>query len=546
MKKRSIPVLLIFLIIIGGIGFWFFSKEEDSTPKTDTSKVLIFPDFNPAEAASISLRKGDQSVLMKNIDASWFVIEGYEKPADPMVIEQTLEKINTFKKYDIVSQNKDKQATFEVDNETGLHVIISNADSSVLADFFVGKSGPYYNSTYLRTKGSDEVILINDNLRAAFTPWTGKWVDRTIFDIPQDTISQFELTFGGQTVLLQKDQNGNWNGVAPKEFTPKTEEVNRMIRAFSTLKTNDFAPPEIANVENPDVIVKATLDSGEVKVLRIGEQDSQKQFFAQSDDKPYVYLLAEYRVNMFKKDVDELAQPETIQEAIAQESLVQENENETVVTDNDSKAAGESEPNNESPISKEESSDSILPSPPVHDNDSVNQSSENDKGEPMSSAQIIDDKSLPVVVIETTKGSITIELNEDKAPNTVANFINLAEKGYYNGLKFHRVIKDFMIQTGDPAGTGAGGPGYTFADEFSDLKHDRGVISMANRGPSTNGSQFFITHVPTPWLDGKHSVFGKVLEGMDVVDKIAQGDVMSKVTVAKKRNHEYKPKVTKE
>ncbi|MEW6535972.1 MAG: peptidylprolyl isomerase [Candidatus Auribacterota bacterium] len=164
----------------------------------------------------------------------------------------------------------------------------------------------------------------------------------------------------------------------------------------------------------------------------------------------------------------------------------------------------------------------------------------------MSSAQIIDDKSLPVVVIETTKGSITIELNEDKAPNTVANFINLAEKGYYNGLKFHRVIKDFMIQTGDPAGTGAGGPGYTFADEFSDLKHDRGVISMANRGPSTNGSQFFITHVPTPWLDGKHSVFGKVLEGMDVVDKIAQGDVMSKVTVAKKRNHEYKPKVTKE
>ena len=149
---------------------------------------------------------------------------------------------------------------------------------------------------------------------------------------------------------------------------------------------------------------------------------------------------------------------------------------------------------------------------------------------------------LPQVTIETTKGKIVLELAEDDAPNTVANFINLAEKGYFDGLLFHRVIPNFMIQGGDPTGTGTGGPGYLIADEFSPkLKHARGVISMANAGPNTGGSQFFITHVATPHLDGKHAVFGKVTSGMEVVDAIQQGDKMVKVTVDRKRNHPYKP-----
>lgn len=140
---------------------------------------------------------------------------------------------------------------------------------------------------------------------------------------------------------------------------------------------------------------------------------------------------------------------------------------------------------------------------------------------------------MKVATIETDKGTIKIELTEDKTPKTVANFEKLAGEGYYDGLKFHRVIEDFMIQGGCPQGTGTGGPGYKFADEFHpELKHDSpGVLSMANSGPNTNGSQFFITHVPTPWLDNKHSVFGKVIEGQDVVDSIQQGDVMNKVTV---------------
>jgi peptidyl-prolyl cis-trans isomerase B (cyclophilin B) len=139
-----------------------------------------------------------------------------------------------------------------------------------------------------------------------------------------------------------------------------------------------------------------------------------------------------------------------------------------------------------------------------------------------------------VAVIETNRGTIRIKLHDDKTPKTVANFEKLANQGFYNGLKFHRVIEDFMIQGGCPQGTGTGGPGYKFADEFhKDLKHDGpGVLSMANSGPNTNGSQFFITHVATPWLDGKHSVFGKVIEGQDVVDAIKQGDKMEKVTIA--------------
>ena len=140
---------------------------------------------------------------------------------------------------------------------------------------------------------------------------------------------------------------------------------------------------------------------------------------------------------------------------------------------------------------------------------------------------------MKTATIETNKGTIRLELFAEQVPKTVANFEKLAGDGFYDSLKFHRVIPDFMVQTGCPQGTGTGGPGYKFADEFhKELKHDGpGVLSMANSGPGTNGSQFFITHVATPWLDGKHSVFGKVLDGLDVVNAIAQGDVMQKVTV---------------
>ena len=137
------------------------------------------------------------------------------------------------------------------------------------------------------------------------------------------------------------------------------------------------------------------------------------------------------------------------------------------------------------------------------------------------------------IILTTSKGPIEATLEPSKAPVTVANFLNLSKRGYYNGLTFHRVIKQFMIQGGDPTGTGSGGPGYRFEDEVNTgLKHDRpGIFSMANAGPRTNGSQFFITHVPTPHLDGKHTVFGHVTNGMDVVNAITGGDKIDKIEV---------------
>jgi len=146
---------------------------------------------------------------------------------------------------------------------------------------------------------------------------------------------------------------------------------------------------------------------------------------------------------------------------------------------------------------------------------------------------VIDAAKSYTATVETTKGTIVLQLHAAAAPKTVNNFVFLARDTFYDGIVFHRVIPEFMVQGGDPTGTGRGGPGYRFDDEFegNPNTHERGVISMANGGPGTNGSQFFITHVPCPWLNGKHTVFGKVLSGIEVVDAIQQGDSIQKVTI---------------
>ena len=149
-------------------------------------------------------------------------------------------------------------------------------------------------------------------------------------------------------------------------------------------------------------------------------------------------------------------------------------------------------------------------------------------------AMQIDPQTTYRITIETNKGDMELELYPEYAPKTVNNFVFLAQESFYDGVVFHRVINDFMIQGGDPTGTGSGGPGYKFEDEVAEnpLRHETGVISMANAGPNTNGSQFFITHSPQAHLDGMHTVFGKVVEGLEIVNAIQQGDRMVKVLVS--------------
>ena len=145
----------------------------------------------------------------------------------------------------------------------------------------------------------------------------------------------------------------------------------------------------------------------------------------------------------------------------------------------------------------------------------------------------IDSSKNYTATLETSRGNVVCELFAKDAPNTVNNFVFLARDQFYDGTIFHRVINNFMIQGGDPTGTGRGGPGYRFGDEVDNNPnvHERGVLSMANAGPGTNGSQFFVTHVPCPWLNGKHTVFGRVLSGQDVVDAVQQGDALVRVTI---------------
>ncbi|MGI5090484.1 peptidylprolyl isomerase [Treponema vincentii] len=175
---------------------------------------------------------------------------------------------------------------------------------------------------------------------------------------------------------------------------------------------------------------------------------------------------------------------------------------------------------------------------------------DSEKGRKMNAISAELQKDGVYAVIDTNKGDIVLELFYKETPMTVCNFVGLAEgtldaakgKPFYDGLTFHRVIANFMIQGGDPDGKGTGGPGYRFPDEFVDnLKHNTaGILSMANSGPGTNGSQFFITHVPTPWLDGKHTVFGRVVKGQDVVNKIVQGDRMNSISIIRKGSEAQK------
>ncbi|MFT3785659.1 MAG: peptidylprolyl isomerase [Tepidisphaeraceae bacterium] len=149
-------------------------------------------------------------------------------------------------------------------------------------------------------------------------------------------------------------------------------------------------------------------------------------------------------------------------------------------------------------------------------------------------AMTIDPTKKYTATFETSRGTIVVDLFADKAPTTVNNFVFLAKEGFYDGTQFHRVINDFMIQGGDPTGSGRGGPGYKWNDEKSALaiQHQKGSLSMANAGPNTNGSQFFITHIATDWLNGKHAVFGQVKSGQDIVDGTKQGDTLKKVTIS--------------
>ncbi len=151
-------------------------------------------------------------------------------------------------------------------------------------------------------------------------------------------------------------------------------------------------------------------------------------------------------------------------------------------------------------------------------------------------AMSIDPSKSYTATIDTSRGPIVCELFAADAPKTVNNFVFLAREGFYDGTSFHRVIADFMVQGGDPTGTGRGGPGYRFEDEVKDNphKHAKGVLSMANAGPNTNGSQFFITHVETPWLNGKHTVFGRVLSGQNVIDSVQQGDTINSLKIEEK------------
>lgn len=483
MKFNQIIVyLIVFILLFAAVSY--MKKNKVSGYKIVSEKV-DFSKITDVTADTISIKKGEDVVELKKENGKWTVKNKFSYKADEKSVENLINTVREIKMNDIVSKNPEKRHLFHLDTQ-GIELVIKDKDQRSLTDMIIGKPGPDWSSNYFCVKNNDHVYLSSKWLNSSVKTDAKDFLHKKLFDdIKKEDIQKLDISYETREISIIRTENG-WEMIKPEKIEVKTEEVEKLCSSVVSLGVLDVVDNKIEK--------RYGFDTSEIKILFsdsnekshsiiIGAVEKNNQYYLKTDT-DFVYLIAKHMVANLDPDINKLKKP----------------------------------------IEK-----------PVEQTDKK-ESSQDD----------------PVVEIDTEKGTMKLELFEDDAPNTVANFISLIEKKYYDGLKFHRVIADFMAQGGCPyskdssKGTpGTGGPGYTIKCEINENKHLKGSLSMAHAGKDTGGSQFFICFQPQPHLDGKHTVFGKVVEGMDVLDKIAQGTVINEIRVIKKREHTYEPVIQK-
>lgn len=504
--KTTLITGAIFLILLI---FWLATDKRSGTApeewpvgpfSADTISYIEIRDDDQhtvLERVSMAASVSDTDITAVGTDA-WVVSNRENYPADTNVVTRALGLLGRLNVAYVASVSGDRDERFGLDDEYITLTVRADGKTSRLS---LGNIGPEYSSTFVRYGDEPRIFNITPRLTGHFPANPSHWLKKNIWDIDSQQVERLHVEWDDQEILIAKEAEG-WMLKKPLEGLMRPADATSLTSAFSGLRLFDIADISLDEFEHTaTVTADVNIPDREEKIektLIIGQQHNPSYHYARTGDSNTIFLLATFTVDtLLNDDPADMIQPDSLE------------------PETDLSATNSTAPELSMSISSEDPFTDL-------------------------SAEQQKEEGMPEAVITTSRGEIRLELFEDEAPNTVANFVTLAESGYYDGLIFHRVIDDFMIQGGCPQGRGTGGPGYNIACEISWRKHDGpGVLSMANAGPDTNGSQFFITHKETSWLDGNHTVFGQVLEGQDVVDSVEKGDTIETIEIFNKRDHPY-------
>ncbi|MBI3099133.1 MAG: peptidylprolyl isomerase [Planctomycetes bacterium] len=591
MKPKTTLILIVAFVLLFG-ATWLLENNRKPTPgRGERTARELLKSFSKADAQRIDLSEKEKKLTLSKKDKGWVVDDAGGYTADSTTVDGLLDKLEKMTTGALVSQNPANQATLEVDAATDVCTVEQQLRWAYKPDTLTWLDRRVFS---FETARLQSLSIKGPSGEAAMTKDAqGNWsltapralpAQKLVVENVVTTLSMLTLTEVAPARELKEYGLDQPRWTFSFELTPKSDEKK--------------APDDKEKKEPP-----APPASNEKYAIHVGSAKDADNYYAKREDSSAVIVIAKYSVDAVGKPPNDfidrtvfgfnsedlatlsIAGPEGAAELVKKESGWEiispapgpahpAKLRDAVQMLGTLKALHIADEKPEAEYGLEEASAYRIAMKMKDESKKelwLGKSVENvgtyakcgsagkvvyvlaaadvarfrlkQEDLPAPPAEV-----LPLVVIHTDKGDILLELFEEDAPNSVANFINLIEKKFYDGLAWHRVIADFMIQGGDPnsrdadpSNDGQGGPGYRIRDEFSARKHERGTLSMANSGPDTNGSQFFITHKPTEWLDGKHSVFGRVLSGQDVVDKIQQGDKMTSIEVRQKRNHPYEP-----
>ncbi|GAB4150004.1 MAG: hypothetical protein Kow00107_00350 [Planctomycetota bacterium] len=460
-------------------------------PKPDTSSYIlrgsIFPDLVVDELTKVEMRKGDLSLTLVAKGDDWVIEEQYGYYAKKPLVDSLLNALRRYNDATIFSDKKEIHSEFSVTEDTGVKVKLYSGEK-IVADFIAGKTSFTPTTSFIRKADEDKVLEVYGNTTSLYNPRPSAWLNTKLFEVSADSIQNLKITSLNRPPVELDLVDGKWKFVPESVETPNAGFVSTMTNYLASMTFKEVVSPAEDLVDKqldpPSWEIAFTTKSGEIHTLKLGKKKDGEHTYGMFDDKPFV-------VSIINRITDQLT--------VTRENIVSGN-------------IGAQLPPQKTP----------------HPTKYAVQG----KGEP-----------LPTVKIVTNKGEIVVELWEDDAPNTVANFIYLAENGFYDGLTFHRHEPGVVLQGGDPNGNGSGGPGWKIEAEVNGRKYDYGVMGMADSGVDTAGSQFFFAYQRMPQWDGRYTTFGIIVSGQEVFNQLTKDDSIVRMEVLSKRNHEYRPYV---